>query len=226
MKKFRNIGIAAVVAAFTVAGVASAQPAGQGAVAHPAKAGKVGPRGPKGPKGDTGPAGPAGPMGLQGLTGPAGPAGAVGPAGAQGPQGLPGPAGGAGNTNTTEFTYKADTSGPTTTVTALDGVKLNASCSAAGRLTLTAVATNVAPGVLTERDGINFSIIPRFGTANTTASVLVTPFSSASSRADIEVHYVSNSGQDTSLNLAAVDLADGTNGLSEACIVFGTATTF
>jgi hypothetical protein len=93
-------------------------------------------------------------------------------------------------------------------------------------VTLIAVATNVAPGILTERDGLNFNITPRFGTANTTAVVLLSPLSSASSRADVTVHYVSNAGQDTTINVAAVDLADGPNGLSEACVVFGTATTF
>ena len=40
------------------------------------------------------------------------------------------------------------------------------------------------------------------------------------------VHYVSNAGQDTTINVAAVDLADGPNGLTQACIVFGTAMTF
>jgi len=137
-----------------------------------------------------------------------------------------GPAGPAGGSNAKEFTYKSDLSGPSTDVTDLDGVKLLASCNALGRLTLTAVATNVAPGILTERDGLAFQIIPRFGTANTTGAFLVTPLSSASSRADIEVHYVSNSGQDTTISIAAADLADGPNGLSEACVVFGTATTF
>jgi hypothetical protein len=88
------------------------------------------------------------------------------------------------------------------------------------------VATNVAPGILTERDGTNFAIVPRFGTANTTARVLINPFSSASSRADVQVHYVSNGGQDTTISIAAVDLADGPNGLSNACVVFGTAMTF
>jgi hypothetical protein len=111
-------------------------------------------------------------------------------------------------------------------VSSLDGIKLDATCDAAGRLTLTAVATNVAPGILTERDGINFAIVPRFGESNATAHVLISPLSSASSRADVTVHYVSNAGQDTTINLAAVDLADGPNGLGQACVVFGTATTF
>jgi hypothetical protein len=137
--------------------------------------------------------------------------------------GLQGPA---GSNNTSEFTFRGDTSTPSTTITSLDGVKLNASCSAAGRLTLTAVATNVAPGILTERDGFAFSIVPRFGEADTTAAVLVSPLSPASSRADVEVHYVSANGQDTLISLAAVDLADGPNGLGEACVVFGNATTF
>jgi hypothetical protein len=136
-----------------------------------------------------------------------------------------GPAGPGGN-NAKEFTFKGDTNTPTTDVADLDGVKINASCDAAGRLTLTAVATNVAPGVLTERDGIQFGIVTRFGTANTTARVLLSPLSSASSRADVEVHYISNAGQDTSISIAAIDLADGPSGLSEACIVGGVALTF
>ena len=190
--------------------------------------GFTGPRGPAGPKGATGATGPAGPIGAMGLPGATGPAGPIGPAGPAGPTGSTGPQGpaGPGGNNTKEFTYKADTSGPTTDVADLDGVKLNASCSAGGRVTLTAVATNVAPGILTERDGINFAIVPRFGEANTTAAVLLSPLSSASSRADVVVHYVSNAGQDTVINIAAVDLADGPNGLAEACVVFGTATTF
>jgi hypothetical protein len=131
-----------------------------------------------------------------------------------------------GGNNASQFSFKGDTNTPTTTVTTLDGVKVNAACDAFGRLTLTAVATNVAPGILTERDGLNFDITPRFGTANTTAVLLSTPLSPASSRADIEVHYISNAGQNTTISIGAVDLADGPNGLGEACIVFGTATTF
>ena len=167
-------------------------------------------------------------MGLPGATGPAGPLGPAGPAGPQGAQGDPGPMGpaGPGGNNAKEFTFRGDTSTPTTTISTLDGIKLNADCSAGGRVTLTAVATNVAPGILTERDGVNFAIVPRFGTANTTARVLLTPLSSASSRADVEVHYVSNAGEDTSINIAAVDLADGPNGLGTACVVFGDAMTF
>jgi hypothetical protein len=221
--------LAATIAAFAGSvAFAGAQPIG-GTTAHAAKAGPRGPRGPRGPAGPAGPTGPAGPagatgpagpMGLTGLTGPAGPAGAVG---ATGPAG---PAGPAGDTNTSEFTFKGDTGTPNTDVSSLDGIKLDATCDAAGRLTLTAVATNVAPGILTERDGINFAIVPRFGESNTTAHVLISPLSSASSRADVTVHYVSNAGQDTTINLAAVDLADGPNGLGQACVVFGTATTF
>ena len=136
-----------------------------------------------------------------------------------------GPAGPGGN-NAKEFTFKGDVNTASTDVADLDGVKLLASCNAVGRVSLNAVATNVAPGILTERDGLGFQIVPRFGTANTTAALLLTPVSSASSRADVMVHYVSNTGQDTTINIAAVDLADGPNGLTQACIVFGTAMTF
>ena len=125
-----------------------------------------------------------------------------------------------------QFLFKGDVNTPSTTVSTLDGVKLLASCNAVGRVSLNAVATNVAPGILTERDGINFNIVPRFGTANTTAAILLSPLSSASSRADVTVHYVSNAGQNTTINAAAVDLADGPNGLATACIVYGTAMTF
>jgi hypothetical protein len=136
-----------------------------------------------------------------------------------------GPAGPGGN-NASQFLFKADVNTGSTTVATFDGVKLLASCNALGRISLNAVALNVAPGVLTERNGLNFQIIPRFGTANTTAAILLTPLSSASSRADVTVHYVSNAGQNTTINAAAVDLADGPNGLSQACIVFGTSMTF
>ena len=189
---------------------------------------KTGPRGPRGfpgligPAGPAGPAGPIGPMGLPGLIGPVGP---VGPAGPVGPQGPIGPAGPGGN-NAAQFLFKADVNTGSTTVATFDGVKLLASCSALGRVSLNAVALNVAPGVLTERNGLNFQIIPRFGVANTTAAILLTPLSPASSRADVTVHYISNGGQNTTIDAAAVDLADGPNGLSQACIVYGTAMTF
>lgn len=200
------------------------------AVASPnhAHAAKAGPRGPRGPRGLTGPRGLLGPIGP---VGPAGPAGPLGPVGPQGPQGLTGSTGpqgpaGPGGNNAKEFTFKGDVNTASTDVADLDGVKLLASCNGVGRVSLNAVATNVAPGILTERDGTNFQIVPRFGIANTTAALLLTPASSASSRADVQVHYVSNAGQDTTVNVAAVDLADGPNGLSQACIVFGTAMTF
>jgi Collagen triple helix repeat (20 copies) len=188
-------------------------------------AGKRGPRGPRGlqgPRGLVGPAGLMGPIGPIGPVGPPGPKGDTGPAGPQGPIGPAGP----GGNNASQFLFKGDVNTPSTTVATFDGVKLLASCNALGRISLNAVALNVAPGVLTERNGLNFQIIPRFGTANTTAAILLTPLSSASSRADVTVHYVSNAGQNTTINAAAVDLADGPNGLSQACIVFGTSMTF
>ena len=193
-----------------------------------AQASQRGPKGPRGPRGFVGAIGPIGPVG------PAGPAGPLGPQGPAGPQGTPGltgstgpqgPAGPGGN-NASQFLFKGDVNTASTTVDTFDGVKLLASCSAAGRVSLNAVALNVAPGILTERDGINFQIVPRFGIANTTAAILLTPFSSASSRADVTVHYVSNAGENTTINAAAVDLADGPNGLSQACIVYGTSMTF
>lgn len=224
MKKIASVGVA-LVASFALVGASTANAMPNQATTAKVKVGPRGPRGftgPRGPIGLTGPVGPAGPLGPVGPAGPAGPKGDTGLTGSTGPQGPAGP----GGNNAKEFTYKSDTSGATQDVSDLDGVKLNASCDAFGRLTLTAVATNVAPGILTERDGTNFAIVPRFGTANTTARLLLTPFSSASSRADVQVHYVSNGGQDTTINIAAVDLADGPNGLSNACVVFGTAMTF
>ena len=188
-------------------------------VASAAQRGKPGPRGPRGFVGAIGPIGPVGPAG------PAGPLGPQGPAGPQGPQGPIGPAGPGGN-NAAQFLFKADVNTASTTVATFDGVKLLASCSSLGRVSLNAVALNVAPGILTERNGLNFQIVPRFGVANTTAAILLTPLSSASSRADVTVHYVSNAGQNTTINAAAVDLADGPNGLSQACIVYGTSMTF
>ncbi len=187
-----------------------------------AQRGKTGPRGPRGFPGLIGPIGPVGPAGPAGPLGPLGPIGPVGPAGPEGPMGPAGP----GGNNASQFLFKADVNTGSTTVATFDGVKLLASCNGLGRVSLNAVALNVAPGILTERNGINFQIVPRFGVANTTAAILLTPLSSASSRADVTVHYVSNAGQNTTINAAAVDLADGPNGLSQACIVYGTSMTF
>ena len=194
-------------------------------VAQASQRGPKGPRGPRGFVGAIGPIGPVGPAGPAGPLGPQGPAGPQGPPGLTGSTGPQGPAGPGGN-NAKEFTFKADVNTGSTDISDLDGVKLLASCNGLGRVSLNAVATNVAPGILTERDGVNFQIVPRFGVANTTAALLLTPLSSASSRADVQVHYVSNAGQDTTINIAAVDLADGPNGLANACVVFGTAMTF
>jgi hypothetical protein len=190
-----------------------------------AQAASHGQRGPRGPRGFMGLIGPIGPAGPAGPAGPLGPLGPIGPAGPAGPEGPMGPAGPGGN-NASQFLFKADVNTGSTTVATFDGVKLLASCNGLGRVSLNAVALNVAPGILTERNGLNFQIVPRFGVANTTAAILLTPLSSASSRADVTVHYVSNAGQNTTINAAAVDLADGPNGLSQACIVYGTSMTF
>jgi hypothetical protein len=186
--------------------------------------GPRGPRGFQGPRGFPGPVGPAGPVGPIGPIGPIGPAGPAGPIGPAGPAGPPGP----GSDNVKEFTYKALANTATATVADLDGIKLVASCNAAGRLNLSAVAENIAPGILTERDGLSFSTTTRFGLANTTNVTLLTPASSASQRADINVHFVSGNptNQDTTIHVAAVDAADGPNGLAETCVVFGNAITF
>jgi hypothetical protein len=116
---------------------------------------------------------------------------------------------------------------PSTTISTLDGLTLNASCSAFGRLTLIAQATDVAPGVLTVREGPISEIITRFGTANTTFSILVSPFSNAANRADLEIRYISNTGKVTTVSAGSTDAADGANGLGNAvCAVFGNAISF
>ena len=211
--------IAAIASSFALASVASA-------------ANHVGPRGPRGFTGARGPrglTGPAGPIGMMGLPGPTGATGAVGPAGPAGPQGDPGPMGpaGPGGNNAEEFHFAAVPSTPSTTVAHLDGLDLNASCSAVGRITLIAQATDVAPGVLTVREGLAFSIITRFGLANTTFETLMSPLSSAANRASTELQYISNAGKVTTLQVGATDAADGPNGLgSSVCAMFGTAITF
>jgi hypothetical protein len=218
----------ALVASFCLIGgaaIAGAQPN----QAHVAKVGPRGPRGfrgpvgPRGPAGATGPAGAIGAMGLPGATGPAGPIGPAGPQGDPGPQGPAGP----GGNNAEEFHFAAVPSTPSTTVAHLDGLDLNASCSAGGRITLLAQATDVAPGVLTVREGLAFSIITRFGLANTTFETLMSPLSSAANRASTELQYISNAGKVTTLQVGATDAADGANGLGSAvCAMFGTAITF
>lgn len=225
-------GVIALVVAlmsFCAFGVTSslAAVANDGGVAHASKTGPRGPRGHRGPAGPRGPRGHNGPAGPAGPVGPAGSNGVAGPVGPQGPAGPAGPPGNAGNTNTTEFHFGAVPSTPSTTVATLDGLTLNASCGPTGRLTLLAQATNVAPGVLTVREGLAFSIITRFGTANTTFEQLVGPFSSSSQRADIQIHYLSNAGHVTNVSVGSTDAADGSNGLgSSVCAMFGTATSF
>ena len=208
--------------------IAQAMPVGGGANAHSAKVerGKTGPRGPRGLQGLSGPTGPAGPAGPLGPVGPAGPAGPQGIPGPQGPAGPPGSSTTSGGA-VTEFHFGGVPSTPSTTVATLDGLTLNASCSALGRLNLIAQATDVAPGVLTVREGLAFSIITRFGLANTTFEILMSPLSSAANRADTEVRYISNAGKVTTISVGATDAADGPNGLgSSVCAMFGTAITF
>jgi hypothetical protein len=195
-------------------------------VAQASQRGPRGPRGPRGFVGAIGPIGPTGPAGPAGPLGPQGPGGPAGPAGPQGPIGPAGPAGSPTSTNLKEFTFRGDVNTASTDVADFDCVKLLASVNAAGRVSLNAVATCSEAGVLTERDGLGFQIIPRFGQNNTTAAILLTPLSSASSRASVEVHYVSHGGSDVTLQIAAVDLADGPNGLGTAAVVFGTAASF
>ena len=77
------------------------------------------------------------------------------------------------------------------------------------------------------REGLAFSIITRFGLANTTFETLMSPLSSAANRASTELQYISNAGKVTTLQVGATDAADGPNGLgSSVCAMFGTAITF
>ena len=231
----RIVAVAAVAA--MVAGISTTVASSSAqTVRGTAHAAKAGPRGFRGFKGATGPAGPQGPAGPAGPSGPTGAAGTNGTNGTQGIQGIPGPAGPqgpqgpagpSGSSNVSEFHFAALPSTSSTNVAHLDGLDLNASCSALGRITLIAQATDNSPGVLTVREGLAFSIIPRFGTANTTFEVLMSPLSSAANRADTEVRYISNAGQVTTISIGATDAADGPNGLgSSVCAMFGTAITF
>ena len=195
--------------------------------------GKPGPRGPKGAKGATGATGATGaqgPLGPIGPAGPAGPLGAAGPAGPAGPQGAAGPPGSstASGGAVTEFHFTGAPSTASTLVATLDGLTLNASCSSTGRLTILAQATNVAPGVLSLREGLLFNIIPRFGTANTTFTTIVSPFSNAGDRASSEINYLANDGHVTTVQFGSTDAADGVNGLgnNSVCAVYGTSITF
>lgn len=229
MKVLKRSGLVAlaVMSLFVIGGAAADIAAA--APAHAAKAGPRGPRGFKGPVGARGPFGPIGPVGPAGPMGPAGPQGPTGPAGPQGPQGVPGPAGPTTTTggSVSQFNFRGVPSTGSTTIATLDGLTLNASCSAAGRLTLLAQATDVAPGILTVREGPSSEIITRFGTANTTFSTLVSPASTAAQRADLEIRYISNAGKVTTISAGSSDAADGANGLGNAvCVVFGNAISF
>jgi hypothetical protein len=188
--------------------------------------GPKGPKGPAGPRGFQGLPGPAGPAGPAGPIGPAGPAGPAGPVGPQGPAGPPGSSTTSGGA-VTEFHFLGVPNTPSTTVATLDGLTINASCGPLGRLTVLAQATQVAPGVLSYREGLIFNVIPRFGTANTTFATIVNPLSVASERASSEINYLANDGHVTTVQFGSTDSADGANGLGNGvCAVYGTAITF
>jgi hypothetical protein len=225
--QFLKQHVRVVVAATATAAILStslALAAPSGPSSHAAKA-KSGPRGPRGPRGFQGIAGPAGPKGENGANGANGGAGPAGPAGPPGPSG--GTPGFNGGDATLEFHFGAVPNTGSTTIAHLDGLDLDASCSAFGRVTLIAQATDVAPGVLSVRSGTNFAIITRFGTANTTFFFVLSPASSASNRADTEIRYISNVGQVTTVSMGATDSADGPNGLgTSVCAVFGNAISF
>jgi hypothetical protein len=114
-----------------------------------------------------------------------------------------------------------------TTVATLDGLDLNASCDAFGRVTLIAQATDVAPGVLDVNQFSDQDVITRFGTSDTTFDILLSPASGFQDRADTQLEYISNAGQVTTIQIGTTDTADGANGLgTSVCAVFGTAVTF
>lgn len=222
----KRIFVALATAATLLVGgsaVAQAKPVGQTAKVHVVR-GKTGPRGPRGFPGPVGATGALGPMGSMGLTGPAGP---VGPAGPQGPAGPPGQSTTSGGA-VTQFHFTGAPSTPSTVVATLDGLTINASCGPLGRLTVLAQATNVAPGVLSYREGLVFNIIPRFGTANTTFATIVNPLANAADRASSELNYLANDGHVTTVQFGSTDAADGANGLgnNSVCAVYGTSITF
>lgn len=218
LKTHVRVAIAAAATAALLSGTLALADQPAGPSGHAAKV-KRGPRGPRGP------AGPRGPKGAKGDKGDQGPGGVAGPAGPQGPSGVGG--GYEGGNPAREFHFGAVPSTGATLVAHLDGLDLDASCSAFGRITLIAQATQVAPGVFTERSGTVFSIITRFGTANTTFHIVLSPASTPSNRADTEIRYIANDGQVTTVSIGATDAADGPNGLgTSVCAMFGTAITF
>jgi hypothetical protein len=207
----------AVTASVAVPALASTSP-------HAVHHHSTGPRGPRGPVGPRGPRGPVGPIGPIGPAGAQGIQGIQGLTGATGPAGPPGPA---GPGNATEFHFGAVPATASTTVARLDGLDLDASCDAFGRLTLIAQATDVAPGVLDINQFSDQDIITRFGTSDTTFDILVSPGSGFQDRSDIQLEYISNNGQATTIQIGATDTADGANGLgTSVCAMFGTALTF
>ena len=131
------------------------------------------------------------------------------------------PAGPGGNNASSSSCSKGDVNTPSTDVADLDGVKLLASCNGLGRVSLQRRRHQRGAGdhLTPSATGSTSRSCPGSGTANTTAAILLTPASSASSRADVTVHYVSNGqAQSTTINAAAVDLSpdEKPNGLSQA----------
>ena len=77
-----------------------------------------------------------------------------------------------------QFLFKGDVNTPSTTVSTLDGVKLLASSCVQSLVASrsTPLPLNVAPGILTERDGINFNICSPVSTGTAkhqTAAILL-----------------------------------------------------
>lgn len=232
---FRIAALTCTAVAFlVVGGIAYAAPASS----HHGQRGPRGPRGLRGPIGKTGPAGPVGPAGAQGLTGavgPAGPAGAVGPAGPkgddgaagpQGPVGPAGPAGTAGSEPVTALHFAGQDSTGATQFYSNDGLELFATCSATGRIGVTAQATNASPGVVSFSSVAAASVTAKFGTANTSTLTIVPAGAPFFERASVQVNYISASGKITTAQFGATDQGDApSNGLGSSCVLYGSAST-
>ena len=245
MKVNRYVALLGATAAFL--GVGSVGIAVADSPAAHASHGKVGPRGPKGPRGlrglrgPIGPVGPVGPAGAQGLTGavgPAGPAGPLGPAGPagpkgddgaagpQGPVGPAGPAGTAGSEPVAALHFAGQDSTGATQFYSNDGLELFATCSATGRVGVTAQATNASPGVLSFSDLGAANITAKFGTANTSTVTIVPQGSPFFVRSSVQVNYISATGKITTAQFGATDQGDApSNGLGSSCVLYGSSST-
>jgi Collagen triple helix repeat (20 copies) len=180
----------------------------------------------RGLPGATGTAGPIGPAGPTGPAGPAGPKGDTGAAGPQGPVGPAGPPGTAGAEPVTALHFAGQDSTGATQIYSNDGLELFATCSATGRIGVTAQATNSSPGVLSFLSAGAQVVTAKFGTANTATVTVLPTGAPAFERADTQVDYISASGKITTAQFGATDQGDSpSNGLGASCVLYGSATT-